>query len=208
MSSIVLSGLVVQPIALRVEEWLAEGKLTEEDLESALVHDERALVDHGISVSDWVPLEVVECLVALASSQLGGETGLVEWAGEIVASWREGEIFESWIARARGLVDGPGFLAAHASELLLRDPEWCYEGGRMRFSLRLGGVGSATPELTAFLGSLLARLAEEAAEDDIDVRFTGVDEDELVVFADYDAGALIDPTSESRLLRAALVGGL
>ena len=208
MSSIMLSGLVVQPVALRIEEWLGAGKLTEEDLEGALDHDARALVDHGISAGDWTPLTVAESLVALASSQVGGETGLVEWAGAIVDHWCESDPFGDWITRSRGLVDGPGFLAAHASEALVREAQWRYEGRGGDFVLRVSGFEAATPELRALLGALLARLAEHAIEGVLDVRFTGVDEAELVVFGESGSQPSADPAGESRLLRAALVGGL
>jgi len=205
MSTIFLSGLFVQPLTLRVEEWVGEGKLSEEDLERSLGSDARALLDHGMDRADWAPLEVVESLVALAAMQLGGETGLADWAREIALDWREREGIRELFERARSLVDGPGFLVTQLGEALLRDCRWEYEGGRAHFSVRLLGFESATPQLKALLGSLLARLVEQSAGADLDVRLAGVDASELVLFADRPGRTSFDPTSESRLFRAALV---
>jgi hypothetical protein len=209
MSTIQFSGLFVQPLTLRLEEWVADGKLSEEDLERALGSDARALLDHGMARSDWVPLELVEPLVTLVAMQLGGETGLVDWAGEIAGDWRDREAIRDLAARGQALVDGPGFVATQLADMLVRDCRWQYEGGRSHFSVHLLDVGAATLELKALIGALLSRLVEFAVESELDVRFTGVDEPELVLFAERrgrsPADPPMDPTREGRLYRAALV---
>lgn len=205
MSSLRLSGHFLQPLSLLVEEWLGEGKLDEDELEHALEPNARALVDHGIHPTDWAPLEVAESLVALVAARLGGEPGLVDWAREIANGWRDLEPMSGLIQRATGLVDAPGFVVSHASAALLRDADWYYEGGRTRFAVRLRGVESARPELKALLGALLARLVDSVPGIDFDVRFSGVDEGELVVFGERAEDASVDPASESRLHRAALI---
>jgi hypothetical protein len=205
MSSLRLSGHFLQPLSLLVEEWLGEGKLNEDELEHALEPDARAVVDHGILSSDWAPLEVAESLVALVASRLGGEAGLVDWAREIVVGWRDREPMSDLIQRGAGLVDAPGFVVSHASAALVRDADWHYEGGPTRFVVRLRGVEAARPELKALLGALLARLADSVPGIDFDVRFSGVDEGELVVFGERAEDASTDPSSESRLHRAALI---
>jgi hypothetical protein len=203
MQSIELSGLFVQPIADRVREWFHSGKLDEDDLERTLSTEARAFVDHSISADDWATLGDVEGLLSLAAEQIGGETGFVEWADEIVAGWLLEASFEGLMVKARALVDGPGFVVSQASELILRESEWRYDGGREGFSVRLLGVSEASPALKALLGSTLARLAAWADAREFDVRFDGVDGEELVVFGELEMG---DATlAESRLHRAALI---
>jgi hypothetical protein len=209
MSTVHFSGLIVQPLTLRLEEWVADGKLSEEDLERVLGPDACALLDHGMARSDWTPLEVVEPLVALLAMQLGGETGLVDWACEIVRDWRDHQAVQDLVARGQALVDGPGFVTTQFAEMLMRGCRWQYEGGADHFSVRLLDVGPATLELKTLIGALLARLVGSAMEGKLDVRFAGVDEPELVVFAERGgrapAGPPMDPAREGRLHRAALV---
>lgn len=205
MSSIEISGLCIQPIALRLEEWVAEGKLGDEELERRLDADARALLEHGLAVTNRVPLALAESLVGLVAEQLGGETGIVDCAHAIAADWMELEAMAPLVEGARTLVDGAGFLVAQASERLLCGTTWRYEGGRSRFVVRLKGLESAGPELKCLLGASLARLVELALAPELDVRFAGVDESELSIFGDRSEGALRDPARESHLYRAALV---
>ncbi len=203
MQSIELSGLLVQPIADRVRGWTQTGKLDEDDLERALSTEARAIVDHSIALTDWAPLRDVEGLIGLAAEQIGGETGLVEWADEIVGDWLMETSIDTLMTGAREIVDGPGYVVSQASELILRESRWRYDGGRNGFSVRLCGLASASPALKALLGSTLARLAAVADAREIDVRFDGIDGDELVVFGELERG---DSTlAESRLHRAALI---
>ncbi len=203
MQSIELSGLLVQPIADRVRGWIQAGKLDEDDLERALSTEARAIVDHSIALTDWAPLRDVEGLIGLAAEQIGGETGLVEWADEIVGDWLMETSIDTLMAGAREIVDGPGYVVSQASELILRESRWRYDGGRNGFSVRLCGLAGASPALKALLGSTLARLAAVADAREIDVRFDGIDGDELVVFGELERG---DSTlAESRLHRAALI---
>lgn len=203
MASIEISGLLVQPIAQRVSAWLASGKLDEDDLGAVLSSDARAWVDHAMAAADWAAITDVEGLVTLCASQLGGETGLVEWADEMVSGWLAESSVEDLLVAARGLVDGPGFVASHASERLIRSCPWRYEGSGDAFCVCLTGVGAASPALKALLGACLARLAAVADVRKLDVRFDGVDGDELMVFGEVDA--LENSLAESRLHRAALV---
>ena len=87
MPSTDLSGLIVQPLAQRIKDWCAAGKLDEEDLDRALSEEARAWVEHSIADGDWAPLRDVEGLIRIAAEQLGGETGLVEWAPDLVEAW-------------------------------------------------------------------------------------------------------------------------
>ncbi|MBW2426844.1 MAG: hypothetical protein JRG86_21560 [Deltaproteobacteria bacterium] len=205
MSSIRFSGYFLQPLSLLVEEWLGEGKLDEDELDNVLEPDARAVVDHGILLSEWAPLEVAESLVALVASQLGGETGLVDWAREIAIDWRDREPMSDLIQRAAGLVDAPGFVVSHASAVLLCDADWHYEGGRTHFAVSLRGVEAARPELKALLGALLARLVDSVPGIDFDVRFSGIDGGALVVFGERAEETSLEFSSESRLHRAALI---
>ena len=203
MPSVDLSGLFVQPIADRVRSFVDAGKFDEDDLERALSTDARNLLDHSLGLAEWTPLHDVEDLVGLVSEQLGGEPGLVEWADEIVSDWVLEAPLEDLMARARRLVDGPGFAVSLMSEQLLRAKGWRYEGGREGFSVRLLGTANASPGLKALLGAILSRLAASADARSFDVRFEGVDGDELVVFGELEMG---DATlAESRLHQAALV---
>ncbi len=204
MSALQISGLCVLPLALRIEEWLAEGKLADEDLERALGLDGRALVEHGLTSDDRVPVELAESLVGLVAEQVGGETGLVELAGGIAADWLEDESMTRSAEGARGLVDGPGYFLAHAAERLLGPGCWEYEGGRTRFVLRLLGTESTSPELKTLLGGVLARLARLALDRDLEVRSTGIDAGVLALGAELAAAVRLDPIREGRLYRAAL----
>jgi len=203
MQPIHLSGLLVGPIARRVRAWNLEGKLSEDDLDYALTADARALVDHAEGFEDWASLEDVEGLVRLVAERTGGETGLVEWADELVASWQHDASISGLIDRGTPLVDEPGFVVSQVSELLLRDADWLYEGGRSTFNVRLRGMADASSALKALLGALLARVAMATQVREFDVRFDGVDGDEIVVFGE--SLSCDDPKEESRLHQAALV---
>lgn len=203
MPSIHLSGLLVGPMAQRIRTWTLDGKINEDDLEYALTTDARALVDHEMSVADWAPLQDVEGLVGLIAEQTGGETGLVEWAEELVEGWRNEALIDDLIRRGQSLVDAPGFVVSQATELLVRDADWHYDGGRSTFSVRLCGLGDASPALKALIGALLARLAMASRGRDFEVRFDGVDGDDLVVFGEALSGN--DSKEESRLHQAALI---
>ncbi|MAG32692.1 MAG: hypothetical protein CL908_17570 [Deltaproteobacteria bacterium] len=203
-----LSGLLVQPLAERIREWYLAGKLDEGDLERALSNDGHALVDHPVGSGEWVPLSDVEGLVTLVAEQLGGEAGLADWASEIVEGWQGADPVRELVQVARSLVDAPGFVVSQASELLVCEPDWRYDGGRSAFAVRLRGVEAASSSLKALLGALLARLANAVQDLAFDVRFEGVDADELVVFGEIAADGEIEgeELQESRLHRAALVG--
>ncbi len=203
MESIHLSGLFVQPIADRIRGWNDEGKLDEGELDRALTADARALVDHSIGAEDWVSLENVEGLIGLVAEQLGGETGLVEWASEIVESWQGEERIARVLRSGRSLTDAPGFVVSQAAGMLLRDADWFYEGGWSAFSVRIHGLHGASLALKALLGALLARLAASRGGREFDVRFDGIDGDDLVVFGEMPSDEHM--RGESRLHRAALV---
>ena len=204
MNGIHFSSLIVEPISLRIRDWHVAGKITEEDLENALSEDARALIDHSLAEGDWASMDDVEGLVGLAAEQIGGEAGLVEWAEEIVSCWREDSAVEDLIKAGRGLPDSAGFVVSQMSELLLRDADWIYDGGRSSFSVRLRGMSEVSPALKALIGAVLARLATTPTELDFDVRFDGVDGGDLVVF-----GELVDQAGadggEGRLHQAALI---
>ena len=204
MQSIHLSGLIVQPIAQRIQDWNFDGKISEEDLDRTLSGDARALVDHSVGPGDWVPVADVEGLVGLVAEQIGGETGLVEWADEIVCSWQVEESIENLIHAGRTLADSPGFVVSQVSGLVVRDADWIYEGGRTSFNVRLRGLGDVSPALKALIGALLARLAVAPTDLDFDVRFDGIDGEDLVVFGEAPNGT-DDGQGESRLHQAALI---
>jgi len=204
MQKIHLSGLIVQPIAQRIADWNLEGKISEEDLDHALSSDARALVDHSLTFGDWVSGVDVEGLVGLAAEQIGGETGLVEWADEIVRDWQTEASVENLIHAARTLADPSGFVVSQVSELIVRDADWTYKGGRTSFSVRFGGMADVSPALKALIGALLARLAVTPTELDFDVRFDGIDGEDLVVFGEALDGT-DDGCGESRLHQAALI---
>ena len=203
MQSIFLSGLLIAPIAERIRALCLEGKIQEDDLEFALTADARSLLDHSMGFVDWTPLEDVEGLVGLVAEQIGGETGLVDWSQDLVEDWRDDAAIEDLIRGASALVDTPGFVVSQASELLVRDADWFYDGGRSAFSVRLRGMGDMSSTLKALLGGVLSRLATAPQGRDFDVRFDGVDHDDLVVFGEAMCGE--DPEGESRLHRAALI---
>lgn len=206
MQSIQLSGLFVAPIAQRIRQWIDAGKINEDDLANALSSDARAFVDHSMDPSDWAPLEDVEDLVRLVADQIGGEAALVDWSEAILESERVESPIEGLIHSGRSLVDAPGFVVSQASELLVRDADWRYEGGRSAFSVRLRGVSDVSPALKSLLGGLLARLAESSSARDFDVRFDGIDGEDLVVFGEVVwEGELQVDERESRLHQAALI---
>lgn len=212
MQPIEMSGLFINPIAFQIRQWNRDGKIDEGDLDRWLTSDGRALVDHALDLSDWVPLDAVEGLVSLASEQLGGDASLVEWAADPFAHWLEEPPIARLLASARGLVDGPGFLVSQLSGLLIRDSRWQYEGGRSGFSVRLASLACASPGLKSLVGALLARVAGMVGNRSFDLRFEGIDgEDALVVFGEPVPGAengdVDSRLAESRLYRAALVGG-
>jgi hypothetical protein len=204
MSGIHLSGLIVEPIAERIRAWNRAGKISEEELENALSDDARALIDHSLSEQDWASIDDVEDLIGLAADQIGGETGLVEWADEIVACWQEKAVVENLVKAGRSLTDSPGFVVSQVSALLLRDADWLYDGCRSSFNVRLRGIGELSPALKALIGALLARLAMMPTELEFDVRFDGVDGGDLVVFGEL-VGQGDDEAGESRLHQAALI---
>jgi hypothetical protein len=206
MNDVQLSGLLVQPIAERIRDWHAQGKLTEDDLDRALTTTARAQVDHAIAADDWAPLADVEGLVQLASEQLGDDSLFVEWADEIFVRWAEEAWVRGLLRSARSLVDGPGFVVAHAGEMLVRGADWRYRGGRAAWSVHFGSLGSASPAIKSLMGALLARLAGAARHGLVDVRFEGVDGDDLHVFGELPPRD--DEDGESRLHRAALVGAV
>ena len=199
-----LSGLLVQPIAQRIADWTESGKVEEEALD-ALTTEARAWVDHSIASTDWAALDDVEGLVELASIQLGGETGLVEWADAIAHDLLETEPIADIVERAGRLTeDGPGFAASQSSDHLLRWVRWQYEGGGARFSIRLDGMGAASTALKSLVGACLARIAGAGDPRTFDTRFEGVDGDELAVFGELEDDRL-SPDESSRLHRAALI---
>ncbi len=203
MRSIYLSGFFVTPLAERIRAWNLDGKISEDDLENALTADARGLVDHPVGLTDWVPIDEVESLVALLADQLGGETGLVEWAAEIVSEWRAESLIDALTRSSQTLVDSRGFIVSQMSELLVRDAQWRYEGGRSEFSVRLFGMADGSPALKSLLGALLAQLAAMPDGREFDVRFEGIDGPELVIFGQR---LPVDEAHEqSRLHQAALI---
>jgi uncharacterized protein with ACT and thioredoxin-like domain len=64
-------------------------------------------------------------------------------------------------------------------------------------------MAEVSPALKALLGATLARLAAGADARALDVRFDGIDGDELVVFGELEMGDA--SLAESRLHRAALI---
>ncbi len=206
MKPIELRGLLAQPLALRIRDWLEAGKLDEDALDDALPSDARAWIDHPIALEDWAALGEIEALVEVAASQLGGEAGLVEWADDLVGGWLLDSPLAGVLVRGRGLVDGPGYVLSEAGTALLRRVDWRYEGGRASFGVRFEGLAELSPALKALLGACLARLAGAAQPDRFDVRFDGVDGDVLVVFgARLDASFAGGAEAEHRLHRAALI---
>ncbi len=208
MRSVCLSGWLVARLAERIRGWVREGKLDEDTLDRALSPDARAFLDHALSPGDWADLADVEGLVALVADQLGGETGLVDWADALVADWIDEPEIAEILASGHRLVDGPGYVVGRASERLVRHstfPAWQYEGGRTRFSVRLEGVAAVGPALKALVGAILARLAAASDVRSFDVRFEGVDVGSLVVFGELADDTVDQGSPESRLARAALV---
>jgi hypothetical protein len=193
MHSIELSGLFIQPLAQRIAGWLDTGKLDEEDLDDALTPNARSIVDPSTDFTHWVPLDDVETLVAVVARQLGGETGLADWAQTIVDGWADEQRVVSILQDARGMVDGPGYAVIQSSKRLIRDSDWRYEGGGDRFSVRLLGLETASPYLKVLLGAILSRIAEATENGFEDVRFEAVDAAELLVFGER---SRLDPIDE------------
>ncbi|MBK7951335.1 MAG: hypothetical protein IPK00_21875 [Deltaproteobacteria bacterium] len=195
----------VEPLALLVRDWQADGKLGEDDLDRALSARARAWVDGVCEASAPIPAEDVESLVALIASQLGGEAALSDLAGGIASNWLARPPVDAILRASRSLVDGPGFVASQAATWLVQAPDWSYRGGRDGFELGLRGPASASPALKALLGALLVRLASTAARSPLDLRVEGLDGGPLVVSARVESSRTSDPVEESRLHRAALV---
>lgn len=206
MSSSPLRAPFVEPLALRVRDFLACGKLDDDAVDRALTAPARAWVEGACAATQATPLADVESLVALVASQVGGDDGLSALADEIVAGWGGQAPIASLLRAARSLVDGPGFVASQASDWLVESPDWSYAGGREAFELRLRGLADASPGLRALLGALLARLAVAGAKRAFDVRVQGVDGPELVIAGRAALAETIDPAEVGRLHRAALVG--
>lgn len=206
MQELEVSGLLASALAERVASWLDAGKLDEDDLSEALTANARALVDTPSQSVDWMPLVDVESLVAVVSDQLGGGTGLVEWAETVVTDWSSEATLMEIVASGNSKIDGAGAVVALSSEQLIRDVDWRFEGGREQFSVRLLGLDGATADLKTVIGALLSRLAQGVAGGFDDLRFEGVDCDELCVFGLSSGPRTIDACGEARLHRAALIG--
>jgi hypothetical protein len=204
MSSTAYLAPFVEPLALLVRDWQADGKLGEDDLDRSLSPRARAWVDGVCGASAATPEEDVETLVALVASQLGGDAALSDLAGEIASGWLGRPPFDGLVRAARIIVDGPGFAASQTATWLAAEPDWSYTGGRESFDLRLRGVASASPALKALLGALLARVASAASPRRLDLRVEGIDGGELVVCAVALADRSGDPAREVRLHRAVL----
>jgi len=203
-SAVELSGLLVQPIAGRIADWTESGKLEDDALDS-LSTEARAWVEHSIAPTDWAEVDDVEALVDLAASQLGGETGLVEWADEIAAELLGAAPIADVVEAARRLIeDGPGFAASQSGDRLLRAVRWQYEGGASHFTVQLEGLGAASAALKSLLGACLARIASAGDPRSFDTRFAGVDGETLSVFGELEAEVLSE-SEASRLHRAALI---
>lgn len=199
-----LSGLLVQPLAERLADWTESGKLEDEALDR-LSTEARAWVEHSIAPTDWAELDDVEALVDLAAVQLGGETGLVEWADEIAATLLGAAPIADVVEAARRLAeDGPGFAASQCGSRLLRAVRWQYEGGASSFTVHFDGLGTASAALKSLLGACLARIASAGDPRSFDTRFAGVDGDTLSVFGELEAEVLSE-SEVSRLHRAALI---
>lgn len=205
MSSTAYLAPFVEPLALLVRDWQADGKLDEDDLDRVLSARARAWVDGVCEASAPIPAEDVETLVTLIATQLGGDAALSDLAGEIASDWLARPPIEALVRAAGSLVDGPGFVASQAAAWLAAEPDWSYRGGRDGFELRLRGVASASPALKALLGALLVRLSSAAARSPLDLHVLGLDGGALVVEAVCESSHASDPGEESRLHRAALV---
>lgn len=203
-SFVEMSGLLVQPIARRLADWTESGKLDDAALDG-LSTEARAWVEHSIAPTDWAAGDDVEALVDLAATQLGGETGLVEWADEIAADLLDAAPIAAVVEAARRLSgDGPGFAASQTGGQLLRAVRWQYEGGASHFAVRFEGLGAASPALKSLVGACLARVANAGDPRPFDTRFEGVDQDALSVFGELEAEGLSEGEA-SRLHRAALI---
>jgi hypothetical protein len=205
MRSLELSGRLVGLLARSVSSWADAGKLDDVDLDRRLSSTARALVDSPDTSIDWVPVEEAECLVQIVSDQVGGSPGLVEWIETVLDDWSSDPRPAEILAAGRVLVDGAGFVVAQASDCLLRGAQWRFDGGRERFSVRVRGLESMSPESKTLLGALLTRFAEGLADGFEDLRFEGVDDGELCIFGERAMSDTVDGSSESRLHRAALV---
>ncbi len=206
MSSSPLCAPFVEPLAERVRDFLACGKLDDDAVDRALTAPARAWVEGACEATQATPLADVESLVALVASQVGGDDGLSALADEIVAGWGARPPIAGLLRAARPLVDGPGFVVSQASDWLVVAPDWSYRGGREAFELRIRGLAEASPGLRALLGALLARLAAAGAKRALDVRVQGVDGPELVIAGRAERAGATDPAEVGRLRRAALVG--
>lgn len=205
MQDLQLSGLFVAPLASCVSSWVDAGKLDDDDLDGILTSNARAIVDAPSELVDWLPLEDVESLVRVVARQLGAAAGLVEWVESVVDGWSEDIQVASILHGASSLIDGTGYVVALASERLIRESNWRFEGGRERFSVRLLGLESASEDLKALLGAFLSRLAQRIEDGFDDLRFEGIDDEDLCIFGERSSSDPSDRSSESRLHRAALI---
>jgi len=200
-----LSGLLARNLANQISNWLDAGKLDADDLDRVLTPNGSSIVEASANFMEWVPLEDVEALVSVLSDQLGGGTGIVEWAEEIVDGWALESPFDLVLRQASRLVDGAGYVVSQSSEVLIRNGVWRFEGGRGHFSVRLIGLEAMSADLKTLLGALLSRLAERADCGFDDLRFDGVDGDTLCIFGEGPKIVSIDESSSDRLHRAALI---
>jgi hypothetical protein len=205
MQDLQLSGLFVAPLAGCVASWIDAGKLDDDDLDRILTSNARAMVDAPSELVDWIPLEDVESLVRVVAGQLGAAAGLVEWVESVVGGWSEDIQVSSILHGATSLIDGTGYVVALTSERLIREANWRFEGSRERFSVRLLGLESASTDLKALLGAFLSRLAQRLEGGFDDLRFEGVDDEDLCIFGERSSSDTIDGSGESRLHRAALI---
>lgn len=206
MASTDLLAPFVEPLVLRLREWQGEGKLALDDLDRVLSPRARALVEGAVECRVATPLADVETLIALVATQLGDEAALADLGAEIASFWPAHPPIDALVRGADRMVDGCGFVASQTADWLLADADWTYSGGREGFELRLAGLADASPALRALLGAMLLRTATAVAPRGLALRLEGVDGPELSVVGRSERSAVLDPSREARLHRAALVG--
>lgn len=180
------SRWLVEPVAGRIADWVASGKLDESALESRLTANARAVVDARTVGDTDLPLADMESLISVLSEQLGGDSALAEWAPELLDAWAVGverRTLAPILVEAGRLVDGAGYAAGRLSEKLMRRSDWSYTGGRAGFEVQVGGLDAASTGLLSLVGALMAGMAERAEAGFDDVRFRGVDTGRLSVFS-------------------------